>query len=221
MFEQFATVCVVLFFVMLAVVSIVLNALGVKRFTWSFPITYFIFGAVFHALFWEVYDDGFGGMAALIPIGLALPGTAIISIIIVPFNMDAASTVLLITMIGGTGHYFFVGMIVDKVIKKRRERRSKEHGLEKPNISSSEIVRNDLEPPKKIKLSARAYWLCVWPMFLVVFGIVGAVIGGIGFGINVLIYKSRLPKRSKIILNVFTGMVAIVFWFITAVAGSL
>ena len=65
------------------------------------------------------------------------------------------------------------------------------------------------------KLPTSAYLMCGWPMFLVAIGgVIGGGLGGAAFGINLTIYKSRLPLGAKIILNLLAGIAAIVLWIV-------
>lgn len=38
--------------------------------------------------------------------------------------------------------------------------------------------------------------------------------GGLAYGINVAIYKSRLPVVAKVLLNIIVGLSAIGIWFV-------
>lgn len=64
-----------------------------------------------------------------------------------------------------------------------------------------------------------AHLLCGWPLVMVFFG--GAIGGGLGggaYGLNMVIYKSRLPVAAKVVLNIFTGIAAVVLWVVIAAA---
>jgi len=68
-------------------------------------------------------------------------------------------------------------------------------------------------PKPKEKLSVKADVLCGWPLFLLgIGGAVGGGLGGAAYGINVVLYKSRLPLTMKILLNIQVGILAIVLW---------
>ena len=72
---------------------------------------------------------------------------------------------------------------------------------------------------KPAKLPTRAHLLCGWPLALVaVGGAIGGGLGGAAYGINVAIYKSRLPVPAKVGLNLATGTAAFLVWAIV-VAG--
>ena len=59
---------------------------------------------------------------------------------------------------------------------------------------------------------------CAWPLLLVaVGGLIGGALGGAAYGINMSIYKSQLPLAAKIILNIVTGLGAIVIWLVIAI----
>ena len=74
-------------------------------------------------------------------------------------------------------------------------------------------------PNEPEKVSPLIYVACGWPLLLVlVGGLIGAAFGGAAFGINLAIYKSRLPLAVKIILNPIVGVAAIGLWLVIAVA---
>ncbi len=63
------------------------------------------------------------------------------------------------------------------------------------------------------KLPPVAHALWGWPLALMfVGGAIGGGLGGTAYGINVVIYKSRLPVAAKVVLNILTGAVAIGAW---------
>ena len=60
------------------------------------------------------------------------------------------------------------------------------------------------------KLPASAHVMCGWPLLLVAIGgAIGGGLGGAAYGINIAIYKSKLPVAAKILLNLVTGAAAI------------
>ena len=68
------------------------------------------------------------------------------------------------------------------------------------------------------KLSTAAQLLCAWPLILVVLGgAIGGGLGGLAWGINVKIYKSRLPRAAKIASNLGVGAAAICLWLFSGV----
>jgi hypothetical protein len=72
------------------------------------------------------------------------------------------------------------------------------------------------------KLTSKAHLMCGWPLILVIIGgLVGGGLGGLAYGINIKIYKSNLPKTTKVILNIVTGIGAAILWIIIAVAVQL
>ena len=69
------------------------------------------------------------------------------------------------------------------------------------------------------KLPPVAHALCGWPLALMfVGGAIGGALGGAAYGINVVIYKSRLPIVVKVVLNVLAGVAAMGVWFVIALA---
>lgn len=81
-----------------------------------------------------------------------------------------------------------------------------------------------LTPPKSFtgQLPVSAQFMCGWPLLLVAIG--GAIGGGLGGGaylVNVIIYKSNLPKVAKVVLNVLTGLAAIGIWLAIGAAIEL
>ena len=80
------------------------------------------------------------------------------------------------------------------------------------------------EPPplnreKMEKFPFSAHVLCGWPLVLVVLGgLIGGVLGGASYSINVVIYKSKLHIAAKILLNLMVGIAAFILWMLLAVA---
>lgn len=69
------------------------------------------------------------------------------------------------------------------------------------------------------KLPASVHFMCGWPLLLVVLGgAIGGLMGGLAYGVNMYIYKSKLPAGAKIALNIITGCAAIMIWLLIAVA---
>jgi hypothetical protein len=63
------------------------------------------------------------------------------------------------------------------------------------------------------KLPGWAHLACGWPLVMVAFGgAIGGGLGGAAYGVNLWIFKSRLPLPAKVALNVFAGCAAFVLW---------
>jgi hypothetical protein len=72
---------------------------------------------------------------------------------------------------------------------------------------------------EKPKLTASVHFMCGWPLLLVAIGgAIGGGLGGAAYGINVAIYKSKLPVGAKVLLNIVVGLAAIGIWFAIAMA---
>ena len=68
-------------------------------------------------------------------------------------------------------------------------------------------------------LSTSAYLMCGWPFILVfVGGAIGGGLGALAYFINLKIYKSNLSNAYKVVLNILTGITAIIVWFLIAVS---
>ena len=52
-------------------------------------------------------------------------------------------------------------------------------------------------------------------------GAIGGGLGGAAYGINLTIYKSRIPTAGKVVLNILTGVFAFVLWIFIAAAVHL
>ena len=67
------------------------------------------------------------------------------------------------------------------------------------------------------KLSTIVHVMCGWPLALVfIGGAIGGGLGGIAYGINMVIYKSRMPVAAKVVLNILTGTAAFITWAVAA-----
>lgn len=82
------------------------------------------------------------------------------------------------------------------------------------NNGSSENICED-------KLSKKAHILCGWPLFLVtVGGLIGGLMGGLAYGLNIKIYKTKMPSFLKACLNLVVGIIAVAIWFLIAGTAS-
>lgn len=80
---------------------------------------------------------------------------------------------------------------------------------------------SDASTPNQNKLPGSAHLLCGWPLLLVAIGgAIGGGLGGAAYGINLGIYKSKLPVFAKILLNILVGCSAIGLWLLLAIAIS-
>jgi hypothetical protein len=76
-------------------------------------------------------------------------------------------------------------------------------------------VRFAMVPDEKTKLPWTVHLMCGWPLFLVAIGgAIGGALGGLAYGINMSLYKSSLPGFAKVLLNIVTGIGAVVLWFV-------
>jgi hypothetical protein len=73
---------------------------------------------------------------------------------------------------------------------------------------------------ESVKVPIWAHLVCGWPLVMVAFGgAIGGGLGGAAYGVNLYIYKSRLPLVAKIPLTVLTGLAAMALW--VAIAGAI
>jgi hypothetical protein len=88
-----------------------------------------------------------------------------------------------------------------------------------------EITGSESAPPslvEKPKLPVSAHVICGWPLLLVAIGgAIGGGLGGAAYGINVAIYKSKLPIPAKIALNGLVGLAAVAIWIAIAMVIQL
>ena len=89
-------------------------------------------------------------------------------------------------------------------------------------MEQSENVTFASESPEKAqsaKLPGWAHLACGWPLVMVAFGgAIGGGLGGAAYGVNLWLFKSRLPLAVKVALNVFTGCAAFFSWALIASA---
>jgi hypothetical protein len=75
------------------------------------------------------------------------------------------------------------------------------------------------EKPESVKMPSWAHLACGWPLVMVAFGgAIGGGLGGAAYGVNLWIFKSRLPLPAKVALNVFAGCAAFFLWAMIASA---
>jgi predicted lysophospholipase L1 biosynthesis ABC-type transport system permease subunit len=73
----------------------------------------------------------------------------------------------------------------------------------------------------KPRLPLRVHLMCGWPLLLVAIGgAIGGALGGLAYAGNLAIYKSHLAVPLKIVLNVASGLAAIIIWLVIAAAIS-
>ena len=86
----------------------------------------------------------------------------------------------------------------------------------------SELHNAASSAKEKPKLPVSAHAMCGWPLLLVAIGgAIGGGLGGAAYGVNIMIYKSRLPVPAKIALNIIAGLSAIGIWLSIAMAIQL
>ena len=67
--------------------------------------------------------------------------------------------------------------------------------------------------------SISMHLMCGWPLVLIAIGgAIGGGLGGAAYGINLQVYKSKMPIAVKVILNLVVGTVAIAIWAALAMA---
>jgi len=67
--------------------------------------------------------------------------------------------------------------------------------------------------PASAKLFVWVHVVCGWPLIMIAFGgAIGGGLGGVAYGVNLYIYKSRLPLAAKVALILVTGLAAIFLW---------
>jgi hypothetical protein len=88
----------------------------------------------------------------------------------------------------------------------------------KTKVATAQVLE-PLEAQPEHKLSLQAHLMCGWPLFLVAIGgLVGGLLGGAAYGINLTIYKSQLPTYGKIALNIGAGLMAVILWLLIVLA---
>jgi hypothetical protein len=76
---------------------------------------------------------------------------------------------------------------------------------------------NKLDNQAERKLPVKAHLLCGCPLVLMlVGGAIGGALGASAYGINVKIYKANLSNIAKVLLNLLTGLTAIILMLIAA-----
>jgi len=94
-----------------------------------------------------------------------------------------------------------------------------EESMNQESAEKAELKHGVVTGEEKPRLPASAHVMCGWPLLLAaVGGALGGGLGGAAYGINVAIYKSKLPVPVKAILNVLVGLSAVGIWFGIVVA---
>jgi hypothetical protein len=78
-------------------------------------------------------------------------------------------------------------------------------------------------PPKQQKPAEKIppliHFACGWPLVMVAIGgAIGGALGGLAYGINMAIYKSKLPTPLKFVLNPLVGAAAVGIWWMIVLA---
>ncbi len=82
-----------------------------------------------------------------------------------------------------------------------------------PTGEAGNVTQPAAKPAGSTKLPIGVHILCGWPLILVAFGgAIGGALGGVAWGINVALYKSKLPTPAKIVLNLLVGLAAVGTW---------
>jgi len=105
---------VVAFVVLMVVTPLAFRAIGIKGFAWSFAAVYLLFSIAFHSIFWTTYKAPQGAIAALIPLGLAVPGSLL-------GVVGASQAAIPLSVLGGSLQYFGIGWLVDRHIRRRQQ----------------------------------------------------------------------------------------------------
>jgi hypothetical protein len=95
--------------------------------------------------------------------------------------------------------------------------------LNQVSEKKSEIGSTSSSSKDNVKLPAIAHVICGWPLLLVAIGgAIGGGLGGAAYGLNLAVYKSKLPVPAKVALNLIIGLSAIGIWFaiVTAIKGG-
>ncbi|EOQ61333.1 hypothetical protein F935_02996 [Acinetobacter calcoaceticus ANC 3811] len=75
---------------------------------------------------------------------------------------------------------------------------------------------NKLDNQSEKKVPVKAHILSAWPLLLMlVGGAIGGVLGASAYSINIKIYKSNLSNVAKILLNLLTGLTAVILMIIS------
>ena len=76
-----------------------------------------------------------------------------------------------------------------------------------------------MQPEKQTKPPWTVHLLCGWPLILVALGgAIGGALGGAAYAVNMGLYKSSLPTAAKVILNLLTGLGAVILWMVIVAA---
>jgi hypothetical protein len=114
-------------------------------------------------------------------------------------------------------------------ITKERDKRQKclEEALKhNPNNQIAKRALQKMTSPKKHKadnapkqkLPILAHVLCGWPILLLfIGGAIGGALGGLAYGINIAIYRARIPILFKYILIPLVGFSAFGIWLIAGI----
>jgi hypothetical protein len=95
---------------------------GIRRLSWAFAATYLALAAATLLIAWAGRENPLGGIVVVIPMMLSLPSSLLIFVL--PRGSDALFALQLAAY--GSLQYFIIGWVIERIIKRRQERRQPE-----------------------------------------------------------------------------------------------
>ncbi|MNM81619.1 hypothetical protein D3C81_936300 [compost metagenome] len=135
--------------------------------------------------------------------------------------LESGDELKLTTGLGGKFNVFWNGMKIQKTDGKypvNMNNESKSLDISRHKITGAPIVLlNGQEIEIANKLKAYQWVISMLPLLLILIGgALGGLLGALGFSVNVLLFRSKLPTAVKIILSILVLGLTVIVHFIVA-----
>ncbi|MNN28270.1 hypothetical protein D3C81_1418330 [compost metagenome] len=135
--------------------------------------------------------------------------------------LESGDELKLTTGLGGKFNVFWNGVNIQKTDGRysvNMGNKSKSLDISRHKMTGSPIVLLDgqeIEIARKLK--AYEWVISMLPLLLILIGgALGGLLGALGFSVNVLLFRSKLPVAVKIILSILVLIVTVIIHFVVA-----
>ena len=95
---------------------------GIRRLPWAFAAAYLVLTGIIILFAWAGREQPMGGIIVVIPLVLSLPS----SLMIFVFGKGSDTLFAVQLAVYGSLQYFMIGWIIERIIKRRQEKRQPE-----------------------------------------------------------------------------------------------